>query len=151
MNNYYYTAINRKNVDFKNIVLPQLIALGINTSSIEAMFNSRRLRVRWGKDWNNFTIHATNRFNEPTWRVDEDIHSLWNGINIDNYSLATCFINNKRLSSIAVTDLYTLTKAFKNYGIHQKTQNSNNGQTFITLPFSHFSLFSNIWGVGVRR
>jgi len=154
MNSYYYHALLQKKKDFINIAVPSLIKLGLGRFLLENLFDGGQVRIRWGVDWNNFTVHDTNPKNEPVWKIDEDIHSLWKGIYVGNKDVMTCFITEKdygNLSSVAIIDLYTLAGSMKQYGAVHKSKNRYNAQTFITLPFCHKSLQSKIWGVGIRR
>ena len=148
---YTQNNLKRRITDYATIVLPFLFKYGYDIQKMINLFKNGYVRLRWGKDWNNFTIHLTNPHNEPTCAIDNLIHSIWNGNNnVPNTLVMTCFINANKVSSIVITDLYTLSESFKNYGIRSKTINSINGQEFLTLPFSHPSLSKNIWGIGIK-
>lgn len=152
MNSYYNDAVAQKKVDFDNIVLPELSRQGCDARALQDMFNAGQVRLRWGKDWKNFTIHSSNPHGEPTWIIDEQVHQLWNGIPVPNKLVMTCFLpamGRGPLSSVAITDLYTLANAMKQFGYVCPVKNSHNNQSFITLPFNHRSLSPNLWCLGV--
>lgn len=145
MNNYYQELVIQKKVDYTNLVVPVLRKFS------HKLLNNDQVRVRWGKDWNDFTVYMTNPLNDPTWEIDDLIHSIWKGINTPNRLIATCFVENKGIgpvSSLAITDLYTMANGLKNYGILHK--NKFNKTTFLTLPFGHPTLSKNISGIGIR-
>lgn len=153
MNTYNQHAMKQKRADYLNIVLPLLTKSGYEKQKIVNLFENGQVRVRWGKDWNNFTVHLTNPRNEPTCVVDNLVHLVWGGAPVPNKLIMACFIERMGIgpvSSLAITDLYTLANGLKNHGVSQNNRNSFNGQTFMTLPFSHPSLSKNISGIGIR-
>lgn len=153
MNNYYRCIASQKKTDYVNLILPLLIKFGQEELKMMGLFNNGQVRMRWGRDWNEFTIHLTNPLNEPTWPMDELIHCLWRGMHVPNRLIMTCFLEKEEIgpvSSIAITDLHTLAKGLGRYGKKQQVKNRINAQTFATLPFSHKSLSKNIWGVGIK-
>lgn len=154
MNNCYQHTLSQKKVGHTNLVSSTLKKLGYKEQMIRSLFDNNQIRIRWGRDWNEFTVHMENKFNEPTWEMGELIHLIWKGISVPNYLIVTCFIKSEGVgpvTSLAITDIYTLAAGLKKYGIIQKIKNSINGQSFMTLPFSHFSLSHNIWGMGIRN
>ena len=153
MNAYYQDALEQKKMDYRNLVIPNLKKLGYRKQEADNLFNTNQIRIRWGKDWNEFTVHMTNPLNEPTWEMDDLIHLIWGKGNIPNRIIITCFIKNRGVGpvlSLAITDLHTLANGMKKHGVIRETKNSFNGQTFMTLPFSHHSLSNNIWGIGIK-
>lgn len=153
MRRYFRDTVLQKQHDYFKFVMPILIRSGFKENEMIGIFNNNQVRIRWGKDWNNFTIHFNNPINDPTWKLDNAVHSLVNGKWIPNCRILTCFIHEKGngpLLSLAMTDLHTLTNSMKVYGIINKTKNRFNSQQFMTLPFSHRSLNGNIWGIGIK-
>ena len=153
MNTYNKRNMDQNKYDYLNIVLPFLTKSGYKEQEMMGLFENGQVRVRWKKDWNNFTVHLTNPRNEPTCVMDNLVHSIWGRIPVPNRLVMSCFIDRMRIGqilSIAVTDLYTLANGMWKHGSVQKIRNSFNNQTFITLPFSHPSLSNNIWGAGIK-
>jgi len=154
MNKYYRHVVRQKTPDFMNLVLPVLEKNGHNRQKMINLFNNGQVRMRWGRDWNEFTVHTANPLGEPTWKIDELILSMWKGITVPNRLVMTCFIDKQGsspVSSIAITDLHTLADGLKNHGISPNDKNRHNGQTFIALPFGHPVLSKKVWGIGIRR
>ena len=150
MKTYDQHDMEQKKIYYFNVIFPLLIKSGYNAQKIISWFESGCVRLRWGKDWNNFTVHLTNPLNEPTCLIDNLIHSIWKGASVANTAVMSCFISMNKVSSVAVTDLYTLSEGFRRYGIKNRIRNNVNGQEFLTLPFSHPSLSKNVWGIGIR-
>lgn len=147
MSTYYQQALLQKKKDYTNLIVPILGKTG------HKLINYNHLRIMWGKDWNEFTVHTLNPSKAPTWPMDDLMHSIWNGTNVPNCPIATCYIKNKGVgpvTSLAITDLHTLADAMKRYGAEGKVKNTFNGMTFMKLPFSHPSLSNNIWGIGIK-
>lgn len=139
----------QKKVCYFDVVLPLLARRGYNTHIATEMFKEGRVRLRWGRDWKNFTVHLDNPCNEPTCLIDNMVHSVWAGMRVPNTLVMTCFIKGNEVSSLAITDLYTLSEGFRRYGVGGRNRNSINGQSFLTIPFSHHSLSRNMWGIGI--
>lgn len=153
MNNHYFYILQRKSRDYSNLVLHLLAKYGYDKNEMLTLFNNGQVRIRWGKDWNDFTVHLTNPLNEPTWPMDELIRSIWKGDAVSNRIIMTCFIEKEGIgpvSSIAITDLYTLAVGLREHGVKQEVKNRFNEQTFLTLPFSHPSLAVNLWAIGAK-
>lgn len=148
MRGYFRDVKAQKEHDFFNLILPVLVNAGLDRHKMTDVFNANHLRIRWGVDWKDFTIHFNNPINDPIWKLDGDVHKLWSGQTVQNCLVVTCFLRNKGIgpvSSIAITDIYTLANGMRNYGKVHKVRNSFNCQTFMTLPFSHHSLSNNIY------
>ena len=147
MNSYYAHVVPQKRKDYVNLVLPLLVKSGYNGLHMLDLFNKGQVRMRWGTDYKEFTVHMTNPRKEPTWPMDDQIHTIWKGLPVENRLVMTCFIKSEGIgpvSSVAMTDLYTLASGLKLYGIKQKVKNRFNNQTFMTLSFSHQSLAKSI-------
>ena len=151
MRTYTMSDMDQKKVDYINMVIPLLSRFGFKREYLVALLNNNNVRLRWGKNWNDFTVHIENPLNDLTCKIDNDIHKLWAGEPVQNCMIVTCFLTSKGIgpvSSVAITDLYTLANCMMNHGKVHKVRNSFNGQTFMTLPFSHPSLSNNIWIIG---
>jgi len=150
MKTYSQLDMEQKEIYFLTIILPLLVKFGHDTQKMISLFKNGYVRLRWGMDWNNFTVHLTNPLNEPTCIIDNIVHSIWNGIYTPNTLVMSCFIGDNKISSLALTDLYTLAEGLRKYGKKQQIRNRINSQTFATLPFSHKSLSKNMWGIGIK-
>ena len=154
MKAYTATELVQKRTDFINLVIPILANGGYEPQYAQNLFDSNQVSLRWGKDWNNFTVYTTNPFNAPTGAVDELVRSIFRGEVVSNRLVMTCFLASKGqglVSSLAITDLHTLASGLKMYGTPTHQGNQITGQAFLTLPFGHPSLSKNVWGLGIKR
>ena len=153
MRDYYERVVDKKKYDFMNTILPTLVNSGWNSQYLQNMFHSGQIRLRWGRNWNEFTALVTNPLNLPIGTINKLIHKVWDGIYVENCMVMTCFLNDTHTTSLisaAMTDLYTLSNALTQYGVKKENKNKPNTITFLTLPFSHSSLSKNIYGIGIK-
>lgn len=153
MLNLYKSVVSIKKETYPAVVIPVLLRMSYTYDTAFALLNNNQVRVRWGNDWNDFTLCIENPNNMPVWPMDNLIYKLWNNEYVKNREVITLFISTnqyKQVTSLAITDLYTLAENFKLYGKRQVIRNRNNNTVFLTLPFSHQSLFNKVRGFGIR-
>lgn len=154
MNTYDQYTMEQRKSDYLNIILPFLTKSGYEEQKMIGLFKDGLVRVQWGNDFNNFTVYLTNPQNTLTCVMDDLVHLIWDGVSVSNRLVMSCFIERKGvgpISSIAITDLYTLSNGIKKHGDLREIKNSFNDRTFLVLPFSHYSISNNIWGAGIRN